>query len=73
METPKWIRQSDIDDGVRPGRSTAESTELRAANREVRLGEIGGRSAEDLVLLIPTADRFEFLERRILLQGELPK
>ena len=39
MTLSKWIRQSDIDDGVRPGRSTAESAELRAANRRIRLLE----------------------------------
>ncbi len=39
MTLSKWIRQSDIDDGVRPGRSTAESADLRAANRRIRLLE----------------------------------
>ena len=39
MTLSKWIRQSDIDDGVRPGRSTTESAELRAANRRIRLLE----------------------------------
>ncbi len=39
MTLSKWIRQADIDDGVRPGRSTAESAELRAANRRIRLLE----------------------------------
>ena len=39
MTLSKWIRQVDIDDGVRPGRSTAESDELRAANRRIRLLE----------------------------------
>ena len=39
MTLSKWIRQSDIDDGVRPGRSTAGSAELRAANRRIRLLE----------------------------------
>ena len=35
----KWIRQADIDEGVRPGRSSTESTELAAANRRIRLLE----------------------------------
>ena len=39
MTLSKWIRQADIDDGVRPGRSTSESAELRAANRRIRLLE----------------------------------
>ena len=39
MTLSKWIRQADIDDGGRPGRSTAESADLRAANRRIRLLE----------------------------------
>jgi len=39
MTLSKWLRQADIDDGVRPGRTTAESAELRAANRRIRLLE----------------------------------
>jgi len=39
MTLSKWIRQADIDDGVRPGRSSAESADLRAANRRIRLLE----------------------------------
>ena len=39
MTLSKWIRQADIDDGVRPGRSSQESAELRAANRRIRLLE----------------------------------
>jgi len=39
MTLSKWIRQADIDDGVRPGRSSEESAELRAANRRIRLLE----------------------------------
>lgn len=35
----KWIRQADIDDGARPGRSSTESSDLRAANRRIRLLE----------------------------------
>ena len=33
MTLSKWLRQADIDDGSRPGRSSAESADLRAANR----------------------------------------
>ena len=39
MTLSKWIRQADIDEGHRPGRSSAESAELRAANRRIRLLE----------------------------------
>ena len=39
MTLSKWLRQADIDDGSRPGRSTAESADLRAANRRIRLLE----------------------------------
>jgi transposase len=39
MTLSKWIRQADIDDGVRPGRSSSESGDLRAANRRIRLLE----------------------------------
>ena len=39
MTLSKWIRQADIDDGVRPGRSSQESADLRAANRRIRLLE----------------------------------
>lgn len=39
MTLSKWLRQSDIDDGSRPGRSSAESADLRAANRRIRLLE----------------------------------
>ena len=31
-----WLRQDDIDQGRRPGRSTQESTELRAARGRIR-------------------------------------
>ena len=31
----KWLRQDDIDKGLRPGRTTAESAELRAARRRI--------------------------------------
>ncbi|MGH8324212.1 MAG: transposase [Steroidobacteraceae bacterium] len=39
MTLSKWIRRSDIDDGERPGRSSAEGVDLRAANRRIRLLE----------------------------------
>ena len=39
MTLSKWLRQADVDDGVRPGRSTTESAELRSANRRIRLLE----------------------------------
>jgi transposase len=39
MTLSKWIRQADIDGGARPGRSSAESADLRAANRRIRLLE----------------------------------
>jgi transposase len=35
----KWLRQADVDDDVRPGRSSSESADLRAANRRIRLLE----------------------------------
>ena len=31
-----WLRQDDIDQGRRPGRSTQESAELRAARGRIR-------------------------------------
>ena len=37
MTLSKWLRQADIDDGSRPGRSSSESADLRAANRRIRL------------------------------------
>jgi len=39
MTLSKWLRQADIDDGSRPGRSRSESADLRAANRRIRLLE----------------------------------
>ncbi|MEY8656079.1 IS3 family transposase [Brachybacterium paraconglomeratum] len=35
----KWIRQADIDDGNRPGKSREESAELRDARKRIRLLE----------------------------------
>ena len=39
MTLHKWIRQADIDDGNRPGRTREESTELRDARKRIRLLE----------------------------------
>lgn len=39
MTLHKWIRQADIDDGNRPGRTREEATELREAGRRIRLLE----------------------------------
>jgi transposase len=32
----KWMRQSDVDDGNRPGPTGSESAELRDARRRIR-------------------------------------
>jgi len=34
-----WMRQADVEDGVRPGTSVAENSELREAKRKIRLLE----------------------------------
>ncbi|WP_286737919.1 transposase [Kocuria sp. UBA1838] len=39
MTLRTWIRQADIDDGSRPGRSREESTEMRDARKRIRLLE----------------------------------
>ncbi len=39
MTLSKWMRQADVDEGAKPGTSTAESAELRAAKRRIRLLE----------------------------------
>ena len=39
MTLHKWIRQADIDDGNRPGRTREESSELRDLRRRNRLLE----------------------------------
>ena len=39
MTLSKWLRQSAVDDGVRPGVSTSESAELRDAKKRIRLLE----------------------------------
>ncbi|SKU47068.1 transposase IS3/IS911 [Mycobacteroides abscessus subsp. abscessus] len=39
MTLSKWMRQADVDDGDRPGVSSAESAENRELKRRVRLLE----------------------------------
>jgi transposase len=39
MTLLKWMRQADIDDGARPGKSTTDSAELRELRRRNRLLE----------------------------------
>ncbi|WP_245822480.1 IS3 family transposase [Brachybacterium avium] len=39
MTLHKWIRQADIDDGNRPGKTREDSTELRDARKRIRLLE----------------------------------
>ena len=39
MTLHKWIRQADIDDGNKPGMTSGQSAELRAANKRIRLLE----------------------------------
>ena len=39
MTLSKWLRQAAIDDGDKPGVSTTEAAELRAAKRRIRLLE----------------------------------
>ena len=39
MTLHKWMRQADIDEGTKPGKSTSESTELRDARRRIKLLE----------------------------------
>ncbi len=34
-----WMRQADVEDGVRPGSTAAENAELREAKRKIRLLE----------------------------------
>ncbi|WP_275265761.1 transposase [Mycolicibacterium vanbaalenii] len=37
MTLHKWMRQADIDEGAKPGKSTGESAELRELRRRNRL------------------------------------
>ena len=37
-----WLKKADIDDGVKPGVTSAESAELREANKRIRLLEQEG-------------------------------
>ncbi len=39
MTLHTWMRQAAIDEGDKPGKSTAESAQLREANRRIRLLE----------------------------------
>ena len=39
MTLSKWMHRADVDDGVKPGVTTEQSEELRAANRRIRLLE----------------------------------
>ena len=39
MTLTKWLRRADIDDGIKPGVTSAQSAELRAANKRIRLLE----------------------------------
>lgn len=39
MTLQKWLRRADIDEGVKPGRTSTESAELREANKRIRLLE----------------------------------
>ena len=39
MTLYKWLRQADIDEGAKPGKTTGESAELREARRRIRLSE----------------------------------
>ncbi|MBF6229080.1 IS3 family transposase [Nocardia abscessus] len=39
MTLSKWMRQADVDEGAKPGTSSSESAELRAAKRRIRLLE----------------------------------
>lgn len=39
MTLQKWLRQADIDEGTKPGKSASESGELREARRRIKLLE----------------------------------
>lgn len=36
---PNWMRQADVEDGVRPGVTAVDGAELREAKRKIRLLE----------------------------------
>src|SRR5919112_744363 len=36
---PNWLRQADVEDGLKPGTTAAENAELRDAKRRIRLLE----------------------------------
>jgi transposase len=39
MTLHKWMRQADIDEGTKPGKSNGDSAELREARRRIKLLE----------------------------------
>ena len=39
MTLHKWLRQAEIDEGTKPGKSTGDSVELREARRRIKLLE----------------------------------
>ncbi len=39
MTLSKWMRQADVDAGVKPGTSTTDNAELREARRRIKLLE----------------------------------
>lgn len=39
MTLSKWMRQADIDAGVKPGSTTTDNAELREARRRIKLLE----------------------------------
>lgn len=39
MTLKKWMRRADIDDGVKPGVTRADSSELREVKKQIRLFE----------------------------------
>jgi transposase len=47
----KWVRQAEIDDGKKPGTSTAESAELRELRRK-------NRELEQTIAILTEATRF---------------
>ena len=59
-----WIRQADVEDGVRPGTTAAENAELKEARRKIRLLE-----QENEVLRRAAA----YLSQANLMLGQSPK